>query len=202
MIELHYGYSYITQKFVERYPLIDDFIFRISESMKKIDDSGKLAYDIELTANDWKLIYFTVYKLFKNHWFKSTDGELRDLRIADKIYNEYPRTKFERALEQKLITQKDLDGLLTSVSIQNTAQHPATPPSTDSDEILGYIDAQAVGTQKNSIADLVNTSFVNRSARLEKWVAGFKNMFVSIFTTDTAPYFTGTSRVEEVEYDD
>jgi len=201
MIELRYGMQMITEKFHERYETLDDFKAAIIPAMAKIDASGNLAYGVQMVGNDWNILYYALYKLYKNHWFKSTDGELRDLRIADKVYNEFPRIKFDRALEAKLITQEDLTTLLTSKNIQNTAQHPATDPSTDSDEILGYIDAQAVGTQQNSIADLINTIFVNRAGRLEKWAEGFKDMFVSIFTSNDAPYFRRSRGdiIEEVD---
>lgn len=199
MTDLRYGYSMITEQFVERYADLATFKKLITEKIQMIDSTGKIAFSVTLEDNDWKLIYFALYKLYKNHWFKSTDGELRDLRIADKIYNEYPHIKFERAVEEKLVTQNDLSGLLTSRIIQNTAQHPSTDPSTDSNQVLGYIDGQQVGIQQNSIADLVNTSFTNRSSRLENWAKQFKNMFVFVFTADSAPYFINSASTVEEE---
>jgi hypothetical protein len=190
----------ITERFVDRYPTREQFISLIADKLEMFAEDGtqgvKLAFGFEMKPYDWKLIYYELYKSWKNHWFKSTDGELRDMRIAEKMYNEYPRLVFERALEEKLITQKDLSILLTTRTVANMGAHPATEPAIDSDEVLGFIDAQSASTQQNSIAELINTSFTNRSKRLDTWAQSFKSMFVSVFTSDMTPFFT------RGEYDD
>lgn len=200
MIELNYGYSHITDRFVERYPDLETFKDLINGVIEEhFSEDGKLDFGVELAEEDWKVLYGTLRRLFKNHWFKSTDGELRDLRFANKFYLEVPRLKFERAIEERLITDGDLDSLLKSRTIQNSAQHPGTPPPLDADDVLGYTDAQTVLTQKQSVADLVNTTFLNRSSRLERFCKSFDDMFVDIFSMAAVPYFTGSEEISDEE---
>lgn len=165
----------ITETFSDRYPNISTFIEKLTPYLDVTEDGEiMLDYGIIMTAADWKIIYQCLYRKHAMKWFAYDMESLRDINVADKILHEYPRIKFERAVEQRLVTSNDITTLLTDIITTRSANSPATAPEV---EDWNYTNMKTKNENQQSIAAVINTAYINRSRRLEMWCDEFEDLF-------------------------
>lgn len=134
-----------------------------------------------ITANNLEILYYLLYAKFGNSFITNLDENQWKFKVFSTIW------KYGPAWEKKLEIQANLKGLdikspdflKGAKAIYNKALNPETAPSTDSSEILKYINEQSTANYEKSkmdaltqlwnlIATDVTDSFLERFAPLFK----------------------------------
>lgn len=132
----------------------------------------------------------TIYALLMARYFEShisTDSEdAFELQLMSRIFQHGQAWQKEMYLQQKLIGMTDADILDGGKIVYNHAEHPDTPPTTDTLDELTYISDQNVTKYKKYAPD----AWGQVTAGIDSGICKrFTDKFRDLFLTCTAPDF-------------
>ena len=108
-----------------------------------------------ITANNLEILYYLLYAKFGNSFITNLDENQWKFKVFSTIWKYGPawEKKLEIQANLKELDIKSADFLKGAKAIYNKALNPETAPSTDSSEILKYINEQSTTNYEKSKMD-------------------------------------------------
>ena len=126
------------------------------------------------------VVYYSLYARYGNSTIAADDPERFTYGLMSICYNSGPTVRRKLAVQKELRDLSTEDLLATGITIANSAANPSQSPATTTDNILPFIDSQAVAKSKRGKLEALGALLaLQDESIMYDFIAKFNRLFLT-----------------------